>query len=402
MHRGCVAAPLNTRLTAGELDGYVRRLRPAVVVDAPPAFEGVAPAAAEPASGDVGALVIGTGGTTGVPKAAIFTHEALGRWTLAAIGHQHVRRTAVELSATPFFHGFLVSGLMTTLLAGGTIRLLDRFDPERAVEAIVDHGVTRMSAPPTMLVAMAALLADAGRTADGLRTVLFSSSEPPAGLAERLAEAFPRVELMTGYGTTEFGPTARLYLAEETRTFPHGCVGRPIPGVDVAILREDGSRADPGEQGEVAVYTPWRMREYLENPEETALVSAPGERIRSGDLGVLDAEGLLHLRGRSKDVISSGGENVYPVEVEAVLGRHPAVAAIAVYGAPDPYWGERVEAAVVPRPGASVALDELVAFGREHLAGYKLPKALRTVDELPMTANMKVSRRALREAAAGR
>jgi fatty-acyl-CoA synthase len=398
MHRGCVAAPLNTRLTAAELDRYLSRIQPRLIIDELPSLEDHSRPSDAPAMGDAPALVIGTGGTTGVPKAAVFSHEAIGRWTLAAVGHQHLRRSTVEISATPFFHGFLVTGVLSVLLVGGTVRLLERFDAELALAEIEAHGVTRMSAPPTMLVAMASMLRDAGRTA-GLRSVLFSSSEPPAGLVQQLVDVLPRVELMTGYGTTEFGPAVRLYLDEEAGELATGSVGRPIPTVDLVVLRPDGGLASPDEEGEVAVYTPWRMTGYYDDPSETTLIEAGDGRLRSGDLGTLSSDGLLVLKGRKKDLISTGGENVFPVEVESVLGLHPAVEAVAVYGARDPYWGERVEAAVVLRPGASVDLEGLRAFGRNELAGYKLPKSLQVLEALPITANSKVNRRALRDAA---
>jgi acyl-CoA synthetase (AMP-forming)/AMP-acid ligase II len=168
-----------------------------------------------------------------------------------------------------------------------------------------------------------------------------------------------------------------------------------VPGVEIAIRRSDGSLVDGEEQGELYVRTPWQMMGYWENAEASHEAAAAGA-IRSGDLGVAGSDGLLYLRGRSKELISTGGENVFPSEVEAVLARHPAVAETAVYGASDPYWGERVEAAVVLRQGTSLGLEELREFARGALAGYKLPRALRIRASLPLTPMMKVSRLALR------
>jgi acyl-CoA synthetase (AMP-forming)/AMP-acid ligase II len=420
MHRGAIAAPANIRLTRPELDRYLAPIEPTLVI-ADPSLEQlvsdrqplvlratdatgtvedrlpeivchVPEARSSPGEG-APAIVFGTGGTTGLPKAATFSHRAVWLWAAGVVAHQRVRGTDVDLSATPFFHAVLITGPLSTLFCGGSVRLLRRFEPDRALHAIDEVGATRTTAPPTVLLAMADTLAAAGRTAS-LRTALFSTSEPPPGLSERLRVAFPEIELMTGYGATEYGPATRLYL-DEVPTFERGCIGRAIPGADVGIRRPDGSAADVGEQGELVVRTPWQMTGYWGGTDGGLRVGA-GNAIHSGDLGTVDDAGTFFLRGRSKELISTGGENVFPGEVEAILGRHPAVAEAAVYGAADPYWGERVEAAVVLQPGASLELDELRAFARPFLAGFKLPKVLRIRESLPRTPNLKVSRAALR------
>jgi acyl-CoA synthetase (AMP-forming)/AMP-acid ligase II len=153
--------------------------------------------------------------------------------------------------------------------------------------------------------------------------------------------------------------------------------------------------------GEIAVRTPWQMSGYLGTVDGDTVQATPDGALRSGDLGAFDPDGRLILRGRRKEMIATGGENVFPAEVEAVLSAHPAVKEIAVYGVPDQYWGERVEAAIVPTDGADVTVDQLRSFAAARLAGYKLPKTVRTVPELPLTSNSKIDRKALsRQAAA--
>jgi fatty-acyl-CoA synthase len=427
MAAGAVACPLNIRLTAREVDEFLAPLgaRLAIasqayaellagtgleVVTAPAAatLAGIAGAleAAAASRPDVPvtgtrseaepALVVGTGGTTGIPKAA--TYSQRGLWTWAAIcGHiQEMRQDDVELYLSPFFHSTIVTNLLTMLFLGATVRVLPGYDEEAVVSAINDDAITRMYAAPTIL--MRVLDSAALRRGRGgrLRVLAFGSMKSQAEMPDRLRAAFPGIRLLTGYGTTEFGPVTRVKGAEIGAD--PSCVGRPIAGARVEIRTPAGEPAPTGEEGEIVVWCPWQMTGYWGRADLSREVMFEGG-IRPGDIGRFSADGSLYLMGRSKEAIVTGGENVWPAEVENALAQHPGVVDAIVYGVEDREWGERVEAAVVVGPGASLSLDELRAFGRELIASYKLPRSLRVVEGIPLTHLNKPDRLALKRAA---
>jgi fatty-acyl-CoA synthase len=420
MEAGAVACPLNVRLAPPEVAAFLGPLGPRLAIAAERhaplvaglpaasvivAGEGVAGALEAAAGPFVGAgpvaareddplLVVGTGGTTGVPKAATYSQRGVWAWC-ATCGHiQEMREDDQHLYLSPFFHSTIVTNLLTALFVGAAVRVLPSVDHDAVARGIAAGEVTWLYAAPTVLTR---LLDAPGLRPGRLRVVAFGSMRSQAGMPGRLREAFPGVRLLTGYGTTEFGPVTRL-KGEEIGTDP-GCVGRPVPGARIEIRRADGSAAPVGEEGEIVVWCPWQMDGYWGRPEQTAATMVDGG-IRPGDIGALDADGSLHLRGRSKEAIVTGGENVWPAEVENALLAHPEVADAVVYGVDDAVWGERVEAAVVLTAGSRLGLDDLRAFGRAHVASYKLPRSLRVVDAIPLTPLSKPDRLALRRAAA--
>jgi fatty-acyl-CoA synthase len=234
-----------------------------------------------------------------------------------------------------------------------------------------------------------------GTRRGGMKALRIGASVIDEALVRRLLEDFPAAAIRTGYGATEFGPATGIEHADLLAGRFAG-IGRPHPGVTVRVLRPDGTEAEPGEVGEIVVYAPHQSLGYYARPEETADTFRP-EGIRSGDLGWTEEDGWLHISGRSKDMIVTGGENVFPTEVEAVLRRHPAVGDLIVFGVPCAQWGERIEVAVVPTHDREATLEELVSYGRATLAGYKLPKRLHVIDAVPLTANQKPDRRAARQ-----
>jgi acyl-CoA synthetase (AMP-forming)/AMP-acid ligase II len=229
-----------------------------------------------------------------------------------------------------------------------------------------------------------------------VRRLLFGSTRSEPDLADRLARAFPNAEFVTGYGATEFGAVVRLRSWEMVDGKDHGA-GRAVPGVSIVIVGLDDEILPAGEIGELVIRAPWQMLGYWGVGAEGVRAFVHGG-VRSGDLGERDADGNIHLRGRLKDVVITGGENVFPVEVEDALSSHPDVAEAAVVGVLDKEWGERVEAFVVLN-GSPVPITEeaLGAYCRDRLARYKVPKRFHIVDGLPLTSAMKVDKRALRE-----
>lgn len=410
MAAGAAAAPLNTKLAPAELARYLDAVRPGLVVGDAPTLPGSVEAcgsasladldaegwAPVPVDRDAAALVIGTGGTTGLPKGAVWSAGGLTSYLASSALVLEARRTDVELYFAPFFHVALATCGLSTLYAGGALLVEPRFDTARAVHLVQHGGVTRLFGPPTALNRLLGHPDFDPALTGSVRSVLFGSTASEPDLPRRLRAAFPDATLVTGYGATEFGAVTRL-RSWETGDDLAG-VGWPVPGAELRILDSEGCPVPDGEVGEIVVRAPWQMAGYLSGGR---LEPAPATGIRSGDLASRTPDGRIRLRGRLKELVITGGENVFPVEVEHVLSEHDAVLEAAVLGVPDAEWGERVEAVVVLRDGdASSPLpsdEELLRHCRERLAGYKVPKRIVVRTHLPLTPTMKVDKRALKE-----
>jgi len=411
---GRTALPLNTRLTAAEIAQQLVDARVALLLaaqdDAPrlveigrrvPGLEIVtAPAFAtlpEPArplppiehDEDAVLAVLYTSGTSGQPKGACLTwgnFEASARAAEERLGDVVAGRW---LACMPLFHVGGLSILMRNVLHGGPVRLHARFDAAAVGEALDGGDIAAVSLVPTMLSRL--LAARGSRPAPpGLRVVLLGGAAAAPELVNRaLAAGYP---VCPTYGLTE--ATSQVATAS---TPPPGALEtlpmRPVFGTDVRIV-VDGQEMPSGQPGEILVRGPTVMRGYLHAAEATSRALRAGW-LHTGDVGYLDADGGLHVLDRRNDLVVSGGENVYPAEIEAVLLEHPAVADAGVSGVADADLGTRVVAWIVVAKGATVAADDLVRHCRERLAGYKLPREFRFVDALPRNASGKLLRRAL-------
>lgn len=416
---GAAAVPLNSRLTAPELATFLANCGPALVLTTPPYLDratGIAPRCvleggrlvrADPVAtpddrrreggSHPEGIIIGTGGTTGIPKGAVYSPAAVWFWAIGCAFGQQLRADDVELFGSPFFHSTLLTGLLTPLVAGATVCIPERFDVEHVVQAVAEHGVTRIGGAPTMISRILDVARADPENWRGIRTIQFGSTKSPPGFVPAVRAAFPGASLITGYGSTEFGPVTRCYTGDFEIEGGAG-VGRPVPAASVAIVDpETGLETRrPDVQGEVAVRSPWQMSYYTGPIEATEDVLLPSGAIRSGDIGHFDHNGYLHLDGRSKDIIITGGENVFPAEVEFALGEFPNITELAVYGVADPVWGERIELAISVADGAAApTLTEIREYGRHRLAPYKLPRSLAVVEELPLTSNNKLDKRRL-------
>ena len=340
-----------------------------------------------------------TGGTTGASKGVMLSHRNLvanAFHFMATIPHDAGDATLVM---APLFHAAGSNAVLGDLWTGGKQVLLPTFDPAYALELIEREACTGTLGVPTMLSAIAEEQRARPRRTDSLRFAAHGGSPIASELLRRFHDALPSAELVEVYGATELSPLATVARHEEAHLDDpriRSC-GRAILGVQVDVLAEDGAAMPVGEVGEVVVRGPTVMQGYWNKPEQTAAVLRDGA-YWTGDLGYLDEEGYLFLVDRSKDMIVSGGENVYSTEVEEVLYRHPAVLEAAVFGVPDEQWGEAVQAAVHLRPGADpVSAEALIAFCRESLGGYKVPKGIDFHDEaLPKSGPGKFLKRALR------
>jgi long-chain acyl-CoA synthetase len=337
-----------------------------------------------------------TGGTTAVSKGVMLTHRNL------VANAQHMQMCwpfspdTCWLVIAPMFHLAGSIAVLSTVWNAGRHVVLPAFDPGKALDLIESEGVTASLGVPSMLAGMNDEQLARPRDVSSLRMFSFGGAPSATETLRRAHEAFPDARLLHIYGATETAPIATTLLGvEDLLDSPQAqSCGQPAVGVDVEIRTSDGGRAAVGDVGEVVVRGPNVMSAYWNKPEQTAAALIDGW-YRTGDLGYMDDHAFVYLVDRAKDMIVTGGENVYSTEVEDVLYRHPAVLEAAVFGIPDERWGEAVHAVVVPR--GDVTSAELIEHCRVAIAGYKLPKSivLRT-EPLPKSGAGKVLKRELR------
>lgn len=415
---GAALLPLNWRLSAAELAPVLEDARPVVLLG-----EGRFRALAESAlSGGAGvgwidldhlprhlapegdgepdaaiapddpALVLYTSGSTGRPKGAILPHRQILWNAFATTTAWELTSRDVAPVSTPLFHTGGWNVFATPLWhRGGTVVLFEGFDADGFLEAVEEEGITVALTVPTQLL-MLIESARWGRPLPSLRHFVSGGAPCPASLAERVRAAGHRFR--EGYGLTECGPNCFAISDEEALAKP-GSVGRPVPFLEVRLDAGDGREAEPGEPGELLLRGPQRFAGYLRAPERTAEVLTPDGWLRTGDLARRDAGGVYSICGRRKEMFISGGENVFPGEVEAALADCPGVAEVVVVGVPDARWGEVGRAYVVRRPESGLSEAEVAAHARSRLAGYKVPKSVVFLEAIPRLGSGKPDRRAL-------
>ncbi|WP_216892206.1 long-chain-fatty-acid--CoA ligase [Nocardia alni] len=338
-----------------------------------------------------------TGGTTGAPKGVLLSHDNVLTSSLGSLASGHfLTQEGTVLHSAPLFHlgGF---GCWTAaMIAGSSHVFLPAFAPEAVFEAIAAHQVTDALLVPTMLQ----ILLDSPHFAEArlgsLRSILYSGSPMPRALLDRVQRAFPDVGLTQAYGMTELGPVATL-LSPRDHADPAAreSAGRVAPHTELRIVDPAGHEVGHGDLGEIVVRGDNVMVGYLDKPEETAAVLDEGW-MHTGDIGYLDDNGYLFVVDRLKDMIITGGENVYSAEVENVLTQHPSVSQSAVIALPHPKWGETVHAVIVLEPGVKVTDQALQTWCRGHIASYKVPRSFDFVTTLPLSAAGKVVKAQLR------
>jgi long-chain acyl-CoA synthetase len=372
-----------------------------VEVDEPalaPLLAGLAPTAAvTQRSGDDDAVILYTSGTTGRPKGAELTHANLTRNArLTAATLINAGPDDVIMGCLPLFHVFgLTCGLNATIAGGGTLTLLPRFDPAKALEIIGRDQVTVFEGVPTMYAAMLHHPARDGTDASSLRTCVSGGAAMPVAVMRGFEEAFGCI-ILEGYGLSETSPVASFNHPGKVRK--PGSIGTPVEGVEMRVVDGDGHPLPAGEVGEIAIRGHNVMKGYWGQPEATAEVmrgvgEVGGGWFLTGDLAKVDDDGYFFIVDRKKDLIIRGGYNVYPREIEEVLHEHPAVAEVAVIGIPHHELGEDVGAAVVLKPGRTATPAELRAFARDRVAAYKYPRYVWLLPELPKGPTGKILRR---------
>jgi O-succinylbenzoic acid--CoA ligase len=422
---GAVLVPLNTRLTVVELAWQIERADCTLLFCSPPtearaqdaatglcpiytlpvdpvAFESwlesvsFNPLASSPhcSPGSLDSLqaIVFTSGTTGHPKGAMIS---FGNHFWSAVGSAFrlgVRPDDRWLACLPLYHVGGLAILFRSCLYGTSVVLHDGYDTQAVLDSLALERVTLVSLIPTML----GWLLDKGLTAEtapSLRLALLGGAAAPPELLSRAGAA--GIPVAVSYGLTEASSQVATFLPDAASAKP-GSAGRPLLFTALAILNDEGSEAPCGVPGEIVVSGPTVMAGYYDDPEATAAVLDNGY-LRTGDVGYLDMDGDLRVLNRRSDLIVSGGENVYPAEVERVLREHPAVAAVCVAGVPDAVWGQRVAAMVVLRSEDAATREDLFAHCRERLAGYKQPRALLFTADLPRTGSGKIHRHRVSE-----
>jgi long-chain acyl-CoA synthetase len=341
---------------------------------------------------DLAALLY-TGGTTGRAKGVMLSHENLHFSGRAAHEEAHVPGVNRALTTLPLSHayGLLVAIVSLHSTERGISVLLRWFDPKAFLELIQEHELQLSAVVPTMLqILLGQPLEDYDLSS--LRYLTSGGSPLPSEVEQQFRRRLPHVTIRQGYGLTE---SAALISTSPSGEEKPGSVGLPVPGTEIKIVDEQGRSLPQGEVGEICCRSPGVMRGYWRSPEATAAALRDGW-LHTGDVGYQDADGYLFIVDRKKDLIIRGGFNVYPRDVEDALVEHPAVQMAGVVGRPDQISGEEVVAFVALRPGAEASSEELIAWAREHIGGYKYPRELHLVDAVPLTPVGKIDRKALR------
>ncbi|MCF7549336.1 long-chain-fatty-acid--CoA ligase [Pseudonocardia sp. WMMC193] len=342
------------------------------------------------------ALIMYTSGTTGRPKGAVLTHLNLAVQTQTLIRiWRLVDEDEVSLCASPMFHIAAIGAIAPLIAIGGTtvIAPSGAFDPQAMIDTLDREGITHVFMVPSQWQAVVDV-PDAGRRAHRLRLLCWGAAPATVPLLRRMAEVFPGVPNVCTFGQTEMSPITTALRGEDAIR-KIGSIGRPVPAVDIRIVNDAMQDVARGEVGEIVYRGPGLMQGYWNLPEATTEATTGGW-FHSGDLVREDEDGFLYVVDRKKDMIISGGENIYCAEVEDVLAGHPAVLEVAVVGAPHERWGETPVAVVVPA-GTPPTLAELTEWCRTRLASYKKPTRLLLLDALPRNATGKVRKPVLRE-----
>ncbi len=353
----------------------------------------------DPAEDD-DAILLYTGGTTGRGKGVRLSHRNIVSNALQLAHFMSARETDVYLHSAPMFHSTDLKATAMTMCGGGHA-YLPEFTPAKLLDAITRHSVTIASLVPTMVIRLLEELDLGRRDQSRLRLLTYGTSPMPAAWTKRTMDAFPGIDLHQYYGLTETSPVVIALSEDDHRRALDGreallrSAGRPLSCVDVRIVDNSGRDVPPGGSGEILLRGPQVAKGYHNRPKENAEAFSDGW-FHTGDIGRMDQEGYVYVLDRKKEMVVTGGENVYTQEVEAILCQCPDISEAAVFGVPHAQFGEALMAAVVVKSGKQAIPEDIIAFSRHHIAGYKIPRRFLFVDALPKSAVGKVLKHELR------
>ncbi|QQK80303.1 AMP-binding protein [Salicibibacter cibi] len=336
-----------------------------------------------------------TSGTTGTPKGSVVTHESRGMLILINAAEFGIGTKDVQLVPGPIYHSAPHVFLLTQLVMGGTIALMKEFDSEEVLKNIAKYQVTNMFMAPTMYNFVLDLDERTKEHYDfsSVKILISGGSSLPTRIKEKITSEFANAGLYEFYGASETGVNTLLYPHEQLQR-PQSA-GKAAPFNDIKILDDEGNEVPNGEVGTIYTKNPYYFKGYLDRPEETAKVFHH-DYITAGDLATKDDDGYIYIVGRKKDMVISGGVNIFPEEIEEVLYKHPDIKEATVIGVPDEKWGESLKAFIVPRNN-DLKEDAVIDFVKQHLASYKKPKTVNFVNGLPRNASGKILKRELRQ-----
>jgi acyl-CoA synthetase (AMP-forming)/AMP-acid ligase II len=341
-------------------------------------------------------MIVYTSGTTGRPKGAVLTHKNLYMNSMNMIWESRMNPDYKQLIVAPMFHVAAMSTLVTTCLLRGTSVIHQEFNPVAVLDTIQAERINYLFMVPAMWNFLFQVPNIDQYDLSSMTICATGASICPLELKKKIMKYFPNAGIYDVFGQTEMSPcTTALHPEDSLRKTTS--VGKPIINVEIRVVDDEMNDVPVGEVGEIVYRGPTVMKEYYKNLEATA-EAFRGGWFHSGDLVRLDEEGFVYVVDRKKDMIISGGENIYPAEIEEVLYSHPGILEAAVIGVPDETWGEAVKAVVVPKPGVQLTAEEIIEHCKGHLASYKKPRYVEFVDMLPRNAAGKVLKRVLREA----
>jgi long-chain acyl-CoA synthetase len=344
------------------------------------------------------ALLLYTSGTTGVPKGVMLSHMNLYSNAVNSAKSEGLKQGESHLLALPLNHSFGITAFLAALSSGMQVALLPRFDPVEVFQAIERYKVESTAMVPTMMAFMLSVTESDQCDMSSLQRIVCGGSPLTLRLRERFQQACTQVRILEAYGLTEAGPG--VTVSRPDRPVRDRSVGQSIENQEVCVMDEKDGCLGPGEVGEVCTRGPHLMVGYYRRKKDTDAVIRDGW-LHTGDLGYLDEDGYLYLTGRLKDLIIRGGVNVYPVDVEREIRKHPAVSEVAVIGFPDEVYGEEVAAVVVLKKGAEASEQEIIDYCRQNLAPFQVPKRVMFTRILPKSGMGKIKKKDLKDQFAG-